>query len=72
MGLYRCEECGCVENTALARFHMRRMLGELKGRALCSECDPGVGQWHGRFPKQDAMEAGFTLVDGGPRIESRM
>jgi hypothetical protein len=30
---------------------------------------PGVGEWHGRFPKQDAIEAGYALVDGGPRLE---
>jgi hypothetical protein len=21
---------------------------------LCSECDPEIGKWHGRFPKQSA------------------
>lgn len=47
MGLYRCEECGCVENTALARYHLR---GD--GRALCSACDPQIGRWHDAFPRR--------------------
>lgn len=29
-------------------------------QALCSECDPVIGQWHGQFPKRSA--AGM-LVD---------
>ena len=24
------------------------------GIALCSECDPAIGQWHGRFKKRTA------------------
>jgi hypothetical protein len=55
MSLFRCEKCGAVENTALCLFWMR---GD--GPALCSECDPELGQWHGIFPKEDANEAGYV------------
>lgn len=26
-----------------------------KGAAVCSECDPAIGQWHGQFPKRSAV-----------------
>lgn len=47
MSIFVCEECGCIENTALSRFHMR---GD--GPALCSACDPEIGRWHGHFAKR--------------------
>lgn len=50
MSLFVCEECECVENTALSRFWTRRLHEELHDRALCSECDPATN-WHGRFPR---------------------
>ncbi len=53
MSLFVCEECGCIENTALSRFWVRKTdLGPNDGRALCSECDPETREWHGRFPKR--------------------
>lgn len=51
MSLFVCEECRCVENTALSGFWLRNTEGR-KGKALCSECDPEIGKWHGRFPKR--------------------
>jgi len=50
MSLFKCEKCGCVENTALCRYWLRE-----KGEpALCSECDPtGKMKWHNCFPKED-------------------
>lgn len=50
MSLYVCEECGSVENTALSNYHARNVEGD--GRALCSACDPDIGEWHGRFPQE--------------------
>jgi hypothetical protein len=50
-GLFVCQECSCIENTALSRFWMRK-IGGRANRALCSECDPEIGKWHGRFPKR--------------------
>jgi hypothetical protein len=47
MSLYKCETCGCVENTACAHYWMRD-----GGPALCSECDPEIGKWHGLFSKR--------------------
>jgi hypothetical protein len=67
MSLFRCEGCGCVENTALSHFHLIR---GVKGKpALCSECDPDIGRWHGVFPKQDADEAGYRPLPGTRYIE---
>jgi hypothetical protein len=49
MPLYKCEKCGCVENTALGLYWMRshpesydwsEVGEEFKGKALCSECAP--------------------------------
>lgn len=52
MSLYQCEECGCRENTALAGYWSRNDSDSAcKGRALCSACDPTIGQWHGMFER---------------------
>jgi hypothetical protein len=50
MSLFRCVKCGRVENTALS-FHCGHLDDK---RYLCSECDPDIGMWHGRFPKVSA------------------
>lgn len=65
MPLFVCDECGCVDNTALGHFWGRDLwefLGENKsGKALCSECAPthfddgstsDWGKWHNHFPKK--------------------
>lgn len=60
MPVYACEKCGAVENTATSNYwpsHVHRKLP-----ALCSECDPSIGRWHGLFPKKTATEMG--LVEG--------
>jgi hypothetical protein len=67
MPLYRCEKCGCVENTALGNYWSRNIKSiwpdEFLGKALCSECSPQVfrdgtrsdlGEWHDEFPKRSA------------------
>ena len=46
MPVFICENCGCIENTAVSNYWSRG-----SGPALCSECDPEIGKWHGRFPK---------------------
>jgi hypothetical protein len=55
MPVFRCEKCGCMENTALCHY-WSRFQGRDKPNlpALCSECDPGIGKWHGRFEKKPA------------------
>ena len=63
MSLFKCEECGCVENTATSRYWFRNHDGAI-GRALCSECDPNIGRWHRVFPKRDADAEGYRLIPG--------
>jgi len=56
MPIFECSKCATMENTAL---------GEYWGvqRPLCSEC--ATGQWHGRFPKRTAKEAGYEKNEDG-------
>jgi predicted DNA-binding transcriptional regulator AlpA len=49
MPLFVCQECGTIENTALSRFWIRQVYNE---PARCSACDPNIGEWHGKFPRQ--------------------
>jgi len=53
MSIFKCEKCGCAENTALCRYNFR----EKDSPALCSECDPKIGKWHNSFPKKKYKEA---------------
>jgi hypothetical protein len=49
MPLFECSRCHCVENTALSNYWTDVHLE--KKPALCSECDPQIGKWHGAFPR---------------------
>jgi hypothetical protein len=53
MPLFECTKCHVVDNTALTNFWMTRAD---KTKALCSQCDPEIGKWHGRFPRRMASE----------------
>ncbi|CAM0042740.1 hypothetical protein VPHK394_0017 [Vibrio phage K394] len=53
MSLFKCQECGCKENTACCNFHIASAYGE---KALCSECDPDIGKWHNKFDKKPFTE----------------
>lgn len=64
MPLYRCSKCGCVENTAMSNYWRAAD----KAQALCSECDPAIGQWHGQFPKRSAVG---MLIDQNGHLWSR-
>jgi hypothetical protein len=69
MPCFKCENCGCIENSALGHYWSRG-LSHFKGtefeKALCSECTPlkfpdgsnnkEGGKWHGKFPKEFATE----------------
>lgn len=59
MPLFRCEICGCIDNTALGHCWARG-LSEYRGtiyeKAMCSECNPMQGKWHGKFSKEQATE----------------
>jgi hypothetical protein len=59
MSIFRCDQCGCIENTATSRYWLRPK-GTLP---LCSACDPEIGRWHGRFPQQSAV--GWMLASDG-------
>jgi len=65
MSIFRCTKCGCIENTATSNYWEQRHPyegGEPKP-ILCSECDPAIGKWHGRFKKQPAK--GLMLGEDG-------
>jgi hypothetical protein len=67
MSLFKCDKCGAVENTALSRFWFREIDPKTQwfaGPALCSECDPRIGKWHGAFPKEPAAGAYMLGNDG--------
>lgn len=51
MPLFACEECHCVENTALCNYWPRR---HIEAEQLCSACDPNIQQWHGQFDRRPA------------------
>jgi hypothetical protein len=72
MPLFKCEQCGCVENTALSNYWTRNLVftdnhvtaTPPTNPALCSACDPKIGAWHGEFPQrpwtdEDAKHSGM-------------
>lgn len=65
MPIFRCDKCGCVENSATSNYWEQKhpFGGGYETAKLCSECDPEIGQWHGRFPKNSAK--GLILADDG-------
>lgn len=64
MPLFRCEKCGCVENTALSNWAARHLReGAPLPPALCSACDPEIGKWHGEFPQRSAV--GMVICEDG-------
>jgi len=63
MPLFKCSKCGCVENTALSNYWTQYLIDKTK--ALCSDCDPEIGKWHGRFPQKSAAAAGYKLASDG-------
>jgi hypothetical protein len=64
MPLFECEKCHCVENTALCHY-WSRFYNDRTGEALCSECDPSIKKWHGRFPKRNINETRYKLNNRG-------
>lgn len=66
MPVFRCNKCGCVENTATGWYWSRNMSStpERWKEALCSEHGPKFidgdfsdeeeGEWHGKFDKMSA------------------
>ncbi len=56
MSLFRCEKCGCIENTAMCGYWWKE-----EKPALCSECDPKFGKWHNCFPKRQYKKGDEVL-----------
>ena len=70
MPVFECEKCGCVENTALCNYWVRKSGYDFDtgGKAevlpaLCSECDPDIGKWHGKFAQVSAV--GLAIGEDG-------
>lgn len=67
MPVFMCSKCGCIENTAVSNYWTRNMhhtgLNKPDNPPLCSECDPEIGKWHGRFEKKSAIGL-FVGEDG--------
>ena len=75
MPLYKCDTCGCVENTAVGFYYDRanpKWPESVRGKQLCSACGPveypsgeptGFGAWHGQFVQRPA--AGMLLDSQG-------
>jgi hypothetical protein len=61
MPIFMCSGCGCIENTATSDYWSRN--DKPDKRALCSECDPDIGKWHGLFTKRSAK--GLILANDG-------
>lgn len=59
MPIFKCDECECIENTALSNYWMR----EDGDKKLCSECDPEIKEWHGVFDKKPAK--GYMIDQSG-------
>jgi hypothetical protein len=49
VSIFVCDECGCIDNTALTGYWKRK---QHDGKARCSECDPGIKKWHGLFDRR--------------------
>ncbi len=54
MPLFECSKCHVVDNTAMGNFWVDVMMD--KKPALCTECDPDIGKWHGKFPRTSMEE----------------
>ena len=69
MSLFQCYECGCRENTATSNFWTRMDGGwrgvESKPWMLCSACDPDIGKWHDKFPRQFLPKGMFVTNQRG-------
>ena len=62
MSIFKCEGCGCAENSALCRYNTTRYNDEPN---LCSECDPKIGKWHSCFPKKKYQEEVNQVTNKG-------
>ena len=77
MSLFVCDECKCIENTALGHYwgsEVTRFKDSSKnGKVLCSECapaefedgsiNPNWGKWHNKFEKRTVNESAKILKE---------
>lgn len=49
MAFFRCEKCGCQEDTALCKYWSARIQ---ETPPPCSACDPKIAKWHAEFPRK--------------------
>lgn len=63
MPVFKCSQCGVMENTATSNYVMRTMIG--KKPPLCSQCDPAIGRWHGRFERKKPKDKGLVIGPDG-------
>ena len=79
MSAFRCEQCGCMENTASSNYWSQKFPCDAEGNRLpekpklCSQCDPEIKKWHGMFPRQSAkgrMLASDGFLYGKEDVES--
>lgn len=66
MPIFECSSCHVADNTAVTNFAWRHHNNE---PALCSQCDPDIGKWHGWFERKQAsefnpIEIDYPIVDG--------
>ncbi|HEY6259001.1 MAG TPA: hypothetical protein VIY51_24755 [Xanthobacteraceae bacterium] len=66
MPLFACSKCNCVEDTALCHYWGARLR---QTAAVCSACDPAIGEWHGEFPREPAE--GFVNDRHGFLLDKR-
>jgi hypothetical protein len=59
MPIFACDNCGCIENTALSGYWFKT--SKVK---LCSECDPAIRKWHGAFKKRKATKEELNKLNG--------
>jgi len=65
MPIFKCSKCGVIDNTATSGYWHRYMSlekGQTPPPPLCSQCDPEIGQWHGRFERNTPGE--LKVVEG--------
>ncbi len=67
MPVFLCSKCKVMENTALSNY-WSRLMDVLQGQdpppPLCSECDPGIRTWHGKFERQPIPDDHVVGPDG--------
>jgi hypothetical protein len=63
MPLFKCSKCGVIENTATTSYWFDV---HCEGKpALCSECHPDIGVWHGEFKRTLVSDTDLVVGSDG-------